>query len=104
MTRNATRDHSYFAPTATRSPGTCRRRVPRQRRQRRRHPGLWNSEHEYGNLRVDGVPAGSVVYSLDGGVNWKALTSGTEFTNAQAKVVAPSYNDIDGYSGVKRGP
>jgi hypothetical protein len=49
------------------------------------------------------VRASSVVNSLDGGVNWKALTSGTEFTNAQANVVAPSYNDIDGYSGVNTG-
>lgn len=65
--------------------------------------GWWTNGHGYGDLRVNGVHAGSVVYSLDGGVTWKALTSDTTFTNAQAKVVTLGYNDINGYFGDNTG-
>ena len=51
------------------------------------YDGHWTSGHEYGNLRAEGVPAGSVVYSTDDGVTWKGLPSSKTFTSAEAKHV-----------------
>ena len=67
------------------------------------YDGHWTSGHEYGNLRAEGVPAGSVVYSTDNGVTWKGLPSSKTFTSAEAKHVTLAYNDVPGLFGDNTG-